>query len=96
MCRLRDVLPPAILESRHKLPFPKALFKLTEDILQKVPTCPQRFEDLDCADHEPDTVKWVTVAETDTETLHKLMPDAIRPAAVLALWHAGTILDMIN
>ena len=73
-----------------------ALFKLTEDIPQKVPTCAQRFEDVDCLEHEPEPMEWVTVAETDTETLHKLLPDAIRPAAVMALRHAGTILDMIN
>jgi hypothetical protein len=88
----------AVVESRskHKLTFPKALFKITQDVPEKVPTCAQRFEDLDCEDHEPEPMEWVTVAETDSKTLHKLLPDLTRPAAVEALQHAGTILDMIN
>ena len=59
-------------------------------------TCAQRFEDLDCEDHEPEAMEWVTVAETDAKTLRKLLPDRTRPAAVLALQHAGAILGMIN
>ena len=74
-CILRAVLPEAVVKSRRRLTFPQALFKISEDVGEKVPRCTQRFEERDCTDYEPEDMQWNTVDEQDPE-LHRLLTEA--------------------
>ena len=65
-CMLNQVLPKTIVRNKKRKRM--ALFKVTEDAGAKVPRCPQSFEDRDCTEHEPMTLKWTVVDETDTAT----------------------------
>ena len=75
------MLPKTIIRNKPKS---EALFKIAEDAAAKVPRCPQSFEDRDCTGHEPEVLGWTVVDEADTATLHRLMPQAVRPALVQA------------
>jgi hypothetical protein len=94
-CELRKALPIAALEYRKpgKLTYARALFKLGEDSVEKVPVCVQSYDDNDRRGDQPEPMQWITVAETDTGTIHRLMPNAVRPAAALAL---GSIMAKVN